>query len=163
MTTVEYAKNPFYNDPDNITVLLTVKFDNQPTELPFTATPYDCMDYGRQLCADAKAGVYGPIGSWQDNPHYSPPYLNQSSAVDGIINVPYSHKLNAICAGEGYAISPVGFLPSGLSITNNELVGTPTQAGLFKITVRIADNKGNVGESSINLLIMQYTQINGNT
>ena len=73
MLTIQYAKDPFYNDPDNVTVFLTVKFVEIADELPFTATPYDDMSYGRELCTNAKNGDYGTVKSWEENPHYVPP------------------------------------------------------------------------------------------
>jgi len=72
MLTIEYAKDPFYNDTNNETVFLTVKFVEMAEELPFTATPYDDMPYGVQLCSDAKAGMYGTVRPWTENPHYFP-------------------------------------------------------------------------------------------
>lgn len=86
MLTVQYAKDPFYNDPENETVFLTVKFVEFAEELPFTATPYDDMDYGRKLCSDAKDGVYGPVGSWEQNPHYVPPTPAEQPATTGVTN-----------------------------------------------------------------------------
>jgi hypothetical protein len=83
MLTIQYAKNPFYNDPDNVTVFLTVKFEEMAEELPFTATPYDDMDYGRQLCFNAKAELYGPIKSWEENPYYTPPVGLDQPATNG--------------------------------------------------------------------------------
>ena len=73
MLTIQYAKDPFYNDPDNVTVFLTVKFVEIADELPFTATPYDDMPYGVELCTNAKNGDYGVVKSWEENPHYVPP------------------------------------------------------------------------------------------
>jgi hypothetical protein len=73
MLTIEYAKDPFYNDVQNETVLLTVKFEEFAEELPFTATPFDDMPYGVQLCTNAKLGMYGTVKSWEENPHYIPP------------------------------------------------------------------------------------------
>ena len=73
MLTIQYAKDPFYNDAENITVFLTVKFEEIADELPFTATPYDDMPYGVELCTNAKLGMYGTVKSWEENPHYVPP------------------------------------------------------------------------------------------
>jgi hypothetical protein len=84
MLTVQYAKNPFYNDPDNVTVFLTVKFEEIAEELPFTAAPYDCMQYGVDLCVNAKAGLYGPVRPWEENPHYIPPEPPQDQPTTGI-------------------------------------------------------------------------------
>ena len=73
MLTIEYAKDPFYNDSNNETVFLTVKFEEIGEELPFTATPYDDMPYGRELCADAKLGKFGVVRPYEENPNYIPP------------------------------------------------------------------------------------------
>ena len=71
MLTIQYAKDPFYNDPNNEAVLLTVKFVEFDDEMPFNATPYDSMSYGKELCANAKNGDYGVIRPWEENPYYA--------------------------------------------------------------------------------------------
>ena len=68
MLTIEYAKDPFYNDLDNVTVFLTVKFVEIAEELPFCANDYDPMPYGRELHANALRGDYGTI-----TPYTPPP------------------------------------------------------------------------------------------
>jgi hypothetical protein len=73
MLTIEYAKDPFYNDANNETVFLTVKFEEFAEELPFCANSQDNTQYGRDLCANAKNGDYGTVKSWHENPHYTPP------------------------------------------------------------------------------------------
>jgi len=67
---IEYAKNPIWNDSENQSILLTVKFSEFNDELPFTATPYDDMPYGVELFDNAVAGVYGEISP------YVPPPVN---------------------------------------------------------------------------------------
>lgn len=72
MLTVEYAKDPVWNDADHVTVLLTVKFEEYNEEFPFTAAPYDVMPYGVDLCNRAKAGEFGEIA-----PYVAPPEITQ--------------------------------------------------------------------------------------
>jgi hypothetical protein len=55
------AHSPTYNDETGNSVFLYVKFEEFEDELPFAATTYDVMDYGRQLYANAVAGMYGPV------------------------------------------------------------------------------------------------------
>jgi hypothetical protein len=61
MFTIEYAKNPKYNDPSNTTVVLDVKFAEFNTELPFTANPNDVEAHGVELYNRAIAGEFGTI------------------------------------------------------------------------------------------------------
>lgn len=65
---VEDVKNPIYVNADGTAINCEVKFDTYPNYLPFTATPNDPEEYGRQLYADLQAGVYGPIA-----PYVPPP------------------------------------------------------------------------------------------
>jgi hypothetical protein len=83
MLTIQYAKNPFYNDAENETVLLTVKFEEFADEMPFTATPYDDMPYGVELCTNAKLSMYGTVRSWEENPNYVPPNSAEQPQTTG--------------------------------------------------------------------------------
>jgi len=67
MLTIQYAKDPIWNNSVNTAILLTVKFEEFTDEMPFTATPYDDMSYGVELFNNAVAGDYGTIA-----PYYSP-------------------------------------------------------------------------------------------
>jgi hypothetical protein len=58
MFTVEYAKNPVWNDADHTSILLTVKFVEFEEEMPFTATANDPMPYGRELFARASGNEF---------------------------------------------------------------------------------------------------------
>lgn len=64
MLTIEYVKNPIWNDADHVTVLLTVKFMEFAEEVPFTATPYDDVAHGKLLYQNAIAGQYGNIAEY---------------------------------------------------------------------------------------------------
>jgi len=65
---VESVKNPIYANADGTAINCDVKFDTLPDFVPFTATPTDPEEYGRQLYADLKAGVYGPISAYVPPP-----------------------------------------------------------------------------------------------
>jgi hypothetical protein len=64
MLTVEYANNPVYANEEGSAINLMVKFVEMTDILPFTATPNDSEEYGRQLYADAVAGKYGAVGPY---------------------------------------------------------------------------------------------------
>lgn len=64
MLTVQYAKDPVWNDTTGNAILLTVKFEEFNQELPFTATTYDDMPYGVDLYNRAVAGEFGPIAPY---------------------------------------------------------------------------------------------------
>jgi hypothetical protein len=65
---IESVNNPIYANETNTAINCNVKFDTFPDYLPFTATPNDPEEYGRQLYADLQAGKYGPIA-----PYVPPP------------------------------------------------------------------------------------------
>jgi hypothetical protein len=64
MLTIEYAKNPVWNNDTGNAILLNVKFAEFNEEMPFTATNYDNMSYGVNLYNRAKAGEFGAIGAY---------------------------------------------------------------------------------------------------
>jgi len=68
MLTIQYAKDPVWNNTEHNAIHLTVKFDEIPEELPFLATPNDPMPYGVELYNNAVAGDYGTIA-----PYVPPP------------------------------------------------------------------------------------------
>lgn len=145
MLTVQYAKDPFYNDPENQTVFLTVKFVEMASELPFNATPYDDMDYGRELCANAKNGDYGVVKSWMENPNYMPPSITPNRLINIVVGAEYNQELVGVNAKTPYNIVSVNSLPDGLIITNNFITGVPTVAGNFNCDVKITDALNNEG------------------
>lgn len=53
------AKNGFYNEDGSINCL--AHFEGFDDFIPFTSSPYDTEEHGRQLYADLKAGKYGPV------------------------------------------------------------------------------------------------------
>jgi hypothetical protein len=49
MLTIQYAKDPIWNDDTGNAILLTVKFEEFEVEHQFTATSYDPMEHGVEL------------------------------------------------------------------------------------------------------------------
>lgn len=64
MFTLEYAKNPIYNNEDGSYILLTVKWEEFQEEVPFGATPLDPEPWGVDLYNRAKAGEFGEIAPY---------------------------------------------------------------------------------------------------
>lgn len=64
MLTVDYAHSPQYADDTGNCIALRVKFFEMSEELPFGATNYDDMPYGRELYARAVAGEFGPVAPY---------------------------------------------------------------------------------------------------
>lgn len=153
MLTIEYAKDPFYNDPDNLTVFLKVKFVEIADELPFTATPYDDQEYGVELCTNAKNGDYGTVKPWNQNPHYTPPSVNPQYLPNAQKDSQYTQILTGSNAGTPYVITAIDALPTGLSITNNTITGVPTVTGDFSFKVQITDAQNDTGQTTLTLTI----------
>lgn len=73
MLTIEYAKDPAWNNEQKTSVLLTVKFEEFTGELPFTANPHDVMPYGVELYNKALAHEFGPIAPYTPSPFATQP------------------------------------------------------------------------------------------
>ena len=67
MLTIEYAKNPVWQNAEHNSIFLIVKFEEMLEELPFGATPFDPMPYGVELFNNAVAGQYGEISEYVPN------------------------------------------------------------------------------------------------
>jgi predicted metal-binding protein len=61
---LEYAKNPRWANADQTMIDLTIKCVEINEELPFTATPDDCEEYGRAIFSAAVAGAYGAVAEF---------------------------------------------------------------------------------------------------
>ena len=68
MFTLEYAKDPIWNDDTGQSILLTVKWAEFNEEHPFSADSYDSMPHGVNLYNRAKAGEFGEVA-----PYVAPP------------------------------------------------------------------------------------------
>jgi hypothetical protein len=64
MFTLEYAKDPVWNDNTGQSILLTVKWGEFNEEMPFGACSYDPMPHGVDLYNRAKAGEFGAIAPY---------------------------------------------------------------------------------------------------
>ena len=64
MLTIDYAKDPVWNDEEHTAIHLIVKFLEIAEELPFLATPFDPMSYGVELFNNAVAGDYGIVSPY---------------------------------------------------------------------------------------------------
>jgi hypothetical protein len=65
---LEYAKDPRWANAEQTLIDLIIKWDEIPEELPFTASPNDVVDYGRQIYAAAAEGQYGPVAAYTPPP-----------------------------------------------------------------------------------------------
>lgn len=81
MLTIEYAKNPIWNDATGEAIHLNVKFAEFDEELPFTATSYDSMAYGIELYNRAKAGEFGEIELYVPPPEPVQPITTGSQTL----------------------------------------------------------------------------------
>ncbi len=61
---LEYAKYPRWANAEQTRIDLVIKWDSYPEELPFTASPDDVEEYGRQIYAAAAAGQFGPVAPY---------------------------------------------------------------------------------------------------
>ena len=72
MFTLEYAKDPVWNDDTGQSILLTVKWAEFNEEHPFSANSYDSMAHGVDFYNRAKAGEFGEV-----TPYVAPPVTTQ--------------------------------------------------------------------------------------
>lgn len=61
MFTLEYAKNPIWNNEEGTAIILTVKWEEFNEEMPFGACSYDPEFHGRDLFERAKIGEFGVV------------------------------------------------------------------------------------------------------
>jgi hypothetical protein len=73
MFTLEYAKDPVWNDDTGQSILLTVKWEEFNEEMPFGACSYDPMPHGVDLYNRAKAGEFGAVAPYVPPPEPIPP------------------------------------------------------------------------------------------
>jgi hypothetical protein len=72
MFTLEYAKDPVWNDDTGQSILLTVKWEEFNEEHSFSADSYDSMPHGVDLYNRAKAGEFGVIAAYVPPPEPEP-------------------------------------------------------------------------------------------
>ena len=81
MFTLEYAKDPVWNDNTGQSILLTVKWAEFNEELPFTATSFDPMPHGVDLYNRAKAGEFGVVAPYVPPPEPTQPQTQGSQTL----------------------------------------------------------------------------------
>lgn len=60
------AKNPVWSNAEHTAIDIECKFEHLGDEFfPFTASPFDTMDYGRQIFENASNGLYGPVTEYE--------------------------------------------------------------------------------------------------
>jgi hypothetical protein len=64
MFTLEYAKNPVYENEQGTFISLVIKWKEFNEEMPFGASPDDVESHGRELFARAKAGEFGEVAPY---------------------------------------------------------------------------------------------------
>ena len=64
--TLKSARNPVWANKDQTAIDVLVVFEEIPEELPFTATPNDTHEHGRNLYAEILAGNYGEIAPYPE-------------------------------------------------------------------------------------------------
>ncbi len=64
MFTLEYAKNPIWNNEEQTSIYLIVKWQEFQEEMPFTAVPWDIEHWGVDLFNSAVAGEFGEVAPY---------------------------------------------------------------------------------------------------
>jgi hypothetical protein len=64
MLTLEYAKNPIWNDEQHNSISITVKWEEFVEEMPFSACNFDPEPWGVDLYNRAKAGEFGEVAPY---------------------------------------------------------------------------------------------------
>jgi hypothetical protein len=64
MFTLQYAKDPIYNNQDGTSIILTVKWEEFVEEMPFNADIWDPEPHGVDLYNRAKAGEFGTVAPY---------------------------------------------------------------------------------------------------
>lgn len=64
MFTLQYAKNPIWNNEEGTEIVLTVKWEEFVEEMPFGACIYDVEPWGVDIFYRAKAGEFGTVAPY---------------------------------------------------------------------------------------------------
>jgi hypothetical protein len=64
MFTLQYAKDPIWNNAEGTSILLTVKWEEFNEEMPFSACSFDSELHGVDLYNRAKAGEFGEVAAF---------------------------------------------------------------------------------------------------
>jgi len=64
MFTLQYAKDPVYNNEEGTAIFLIVKWQEFNEEMPFGANTWDVEPWGIDLYNRAKAGEFGEVAPY---------------------------------------------------------------------------------------------------
>jgi hypothetical protein len=64
MFTLQYAKDPIWNNAEGTSILLTVKWEEFNEEMPFGACSFDSEPHGVDLYNRAKLGEFGEVAAY---------------------------------------------------------------------------------------------------
>jgi hypothetical protein len=77
-----------------------------------------------------------------------PLVITKASLAEGTVGVAYNETLTAGGGTPPFTWSVIsGNLPGGLSLNGAAITGTPTTAGSFPVTIRVADNGGSAAQT----------------
>ncbi|MGH9764315.1 MAG: putative Ig domain-containing protein, partial [Blastocatellia bacterium] len=80
--------------------------------------------------------------------------VSPSSIPSGSVNAPYAGATFTPGGGTGpYTLSEGGTLPAGITFSSGALSGTPTETGVFPITISATDSSGCSGETNYILAV----------
>ncbi|MBI1763268.1 MAG: putative Ig domain-containing protein [Acidobacteria bacterium] len=86
--------------------------------------------------------------------------VNPTTLPPGLLNRPYATTTINATGGTGsylFAVS-AGALPTGMTLTNGALGGTPRQAGIFNFTVTATDATGCTGTRNLSLTVRRLVR-----
>lgn len=90
-----------YSHPENLTVDVDLVFEDGGEVLPFTASPADAEQYGRDLYAAAIAGEFGPIAPYVEPEPLPPAVPRQVTRRQGRLALHQAGKLQSVEAAIG--------------------------------------------------------------
>jgi parallel beta-helix repeat protein len=124
-------------------VIPTIRADNG---LPGSAKDFNLEDLSVSVVAKAVNTEDAGNGDTQASvaeilaPSLPPLVITSTSLPSGVVGSPYSAQLTASGGSGSYVWSAVGTLPPGLTLSPaGALTGTPTVAGDYTFTLRVAD------------------------
>ncbi|HGG5994659.1 TPA: DUF4376 domain-containing protein [Salmonella enterica subsp. diarizonae serovar 61:r:z53] len=135
------AKDAAYNESGTINCL--VHFEGFADFIPFTASPDDTEEHGRQLYADLKAGIYGPVTPFtvtpemiqaaQDAKHAEISAWRNTQESGSIIFTLNGHnwdcgKVSQARLAPVVAVAKSGALPPGFFWTDADNIDVPMTA-----------------------------------
>ena len=100
MITYSEAMAPRWANEENSAITLDVKFDHLPMSVPFTATPFDAEEHGRELFARAAAGEFGDVAAYVAPPVVTPvpAKVTRFQAMAALLNAGLLDDVDAIMA-----------------------------------------------------------------